>query len=90
MAGPFHLRLAAVGALGVPALQVRVDGLIRDAHARGLIVAPAAKAKAKGLFACFQGTLTQARIQNNAELLCEFKAIALDVLGAKPAGAPGA
>jgi TetR/AcrR family transcriptional repressor of nem operon len=64
------------------------ESAIRDAHAQGLIVAPDAKAKAKALFACFQGTLTQARIQNNVELLREFKAIALDFLGAKPIGAP--
>lgn len=64
------------------------ESAIRDAHAQGLIVAPDAKAKAKALFACFQGTLTQARIQNNVELLREFKAMALDLLSAKPAGAP--
>lgn len=64
------------------------ESAIRDAHAQGLIVAPDAKAKAKALFACYQGTLTQARIQNNVELLREFKAIALDFLGAKPAGTP--
>jgi TetR/AcrR family transcriptional regulator, transcriptional repressor for nem operon len=65
------------------------ESAIRDAHSQGLIVAPDAKAKAKGLFACYQGTLTQARIQNNLELLCEFKHVALDILGATkpvPAG----
>lgn len=61
------------------------ESAIRDAHAQGLIVAPDAKAKAKGLFACFQGTLTQARIQNNVEPLREFKEYALDFLGAKRA-----
>jgi TetR/AcrR family transcriptional repressor of nem operon len=59
------------------------ESAIRDAHAQGLIVAPDAKAKAKGLFACYQGTLTQARIQNNVEPLREFKEYALDFLGAK-------
>jgi TetR/AcrR family transcriptional repressor of nem operon len=63
------------------------ESAIRDAHAQGLIVAPDAKAKAKTLFACFQGTLTQARIQNNVEVLREFKDVALDFLGAKPVGA---
>ncbi len=58
------------------------ESAIRDAHSHGLIVAPDAKAKAKGLFACYQGTLAQARIQNNLELLREFKHVALDVLGA--------
>ena len=61
------------------------ESAIRDAHAQGLIAAPDAKAKAKGLFACFQGTLTQARIENNVELVREFKDVALDFLGAKHA-----
>src|SRR5207244_6756605 len=63
------------------------ESAIRDAHAQGLIVAPDAKAKAKGLFACYQGTLTQARIENNVEPLRDFKDIALDFLGAKRAAA---
>src|SRR5258708_3240584 len=63
------------------------ESAIRDAHAQGLIAAPDAKAKAQALFACFQGTLTQARIQNNVEVLREFKQVALDVLGAKQAHA---
>jgi len=66
------------------------ESAIRDAHAQGLIVAPDAKAKAKVLFACYQGTLTQARIENNVESLREFKDVAFDFLGAKPAGAPSA
>jgi TetR/AcrR family transcriptional regulator, transcriptional repressor for nem operon len=66
------------------------ESAIRDAHAQGLIVAPDAKAKARTLFACFQGTLTQARIQNNVAVLREFKDVALDFLGAKPAGTPTA
>jgi TetR/AcrR family transcriptional regulator, transcriptional repressor for nem operon len=66
------------------------ESAIRDAHAQGLIVAPDAKAKAKALFACYQGTLTQARIENNVESLREFKDVAFDFLGAKPTGAPSA
>lgn len=58
------------------------ESAIRDAHSQGFIVAPDAQAKAKGLFACYQGTLAQARIQNNLELLREFKDVALDILGA--------
>jgi TetR/AcrR family transcriptional repressor of nem operon len=58
------------------------ESAIRDAHAQDLIVAPDAKAKAKGLFACYQGTLAQARIQNNLELLRGFKQVAFDMLGA--------
>lgn len=58
---------------------------IRDAHAQGLIEAPDAEAKAKALFACYQGTLVQARIQNDLESIRDFKDIALDVLGVKHA-----
>jgi TetR/AcrR family transcriptional repressor of nem operon len=56
---------------------------IRDAHSQGLINAPDPEAKARTLFACYQGTLTQARIQNDVELIRNFKEVALDVLGAK-------
>src|SRR5260221_7726039 len=66
------------------------ESAIRDAQAQGLIVAPDAKANAKALFACYQGTLTQARIQNDVEVLREFKDVALDFLGAKRAGVPAA
>jgi TetR/AcrR family transcriptional repressor of nem operon len=59
------------------------ESAIRDAHSQGLIVAPDAKAKARALFACYQGTLTQARIQNDVELLRNFKEVAMDVLGAR-------
>jgi len=61
------------------------ESAIRDAHAQGLIEAPDPQAKAKTLFACYHGTLAQARIQNDLELLRNFKEIAMDVLGAKPA-----
>ena len=60
------------------------ESVIRDAHWQGLIEAPDANAKAKALFACYQGTLAQARIHNNLELLREFKHVALDILGARP------
>lgn len=56
---------------------------IRDAHAHGLIDAPDPQAKAKILFACYHGVLGQARIQNDLELVREFKHIAMDILGAK-------
>jgi TetR/AcrR family transcriptional repressor of nem operon len=59
------------------------ESAIRDAHAQGLIEAPDPKAKARMLFACYHGTLTQARIQNNVELMRDFKQVAMDVLGAK-------
>src|SRR5436190_20433137 len=60
---------------------------IRDADAQGLIAAPDPEAKARALFACYQGTLTQARIQNDVELLRDFKKVAIDVLGVKQAHA---
>jgi len=59
------------------------ESAICDAHAQGLIFAPDAKAKAQALFACFQGTLTQARIQNSVEPLREFASVALGFLGAQ-------
>jgi TetR/AcrR family transcriptional repressor of nem operon len=57
------------------------ESAIRDAHSQGLIVAPDAKAKAKGLFACYEGILAQARIQNNLDPIREFKHLARDILG---------
>ena len=59
---------------------------VRDAAAQGLIDAPDPEAKARALFACYQGTMAQARIQNDVELLRDFKNVAMDVLGVK--GAP--
>jgi TetR/AcrR family transcriptional repressor of nem operon len=63
------------------------ESAIRDAHAQGLIQAPDPKAKAKMLFACYHGTLTQARIQNDVELIRDFKRVAMDLLGVKQADA---
>jgi TetR/AcrR family transcriptional regulator, transcriptional repressor for nem operon len=60
---------------------------VRDAAAEGLIDAPDPVAKAKALFSCYQGTLAQARIQNDIGLLRDFKHVAKEVLGAKPAHA---
>jgi TetR/AcrR family transcriptional regulator, transcriptional repressor for nem operon len=60
---------------------------VRDAAAQGLIVAPDPEAKARALFACYQGTVAQARIQNDLELLRQFKQTAWDVLGLKRAEA---
>jgi TetR/AcrR family transcriptional regulator, transcriptional repressor for nem operon len=58
---------------------------VRDAQAQGLVDAPDPVAKAKALFSCYQGTMAQARIQNDVELLREFKQVAKDVLGVKQA-----
>jgi TetR/AcrR family transcriptional regulator, transcriptional repressor for nem operon len=60
---------------------------VRDASAQGLIVARDPEAKAKALFACYQGTVAQARIQNDLDLLRQFKQTAWDVLGVKRAEA---
>jgi TetR/AcrR family transcriptional regulator, transcriptional repressor for nem operon len=62
---------------------------VRDAAAQGLIDAPDPEAKARALFACYQGTVAQARIQNDVELLRQFKHVARDVLGVKRAEAVG-
>ena len=56
---------------------------VRDAAAQGLIDAPNPEAKARALFACYQGTVAQARIQNDIELLRQFKDVARTVLGVK-------
>ena len=56
---------------------------VRDAAAQGLIDAPNPEAKARALFACYQGTVAQARIQNDVQLLREFKDVARTVLGVK-------
>lgn len=56
---------------------------VRDAAAQGLIVARDPEAKARALFACYQGTVAQARIQNDLDLLRQFKQTARDVLGLK-------
>src|ERR1700745_3953422 len=58
---------------------------VRDAAAQELIDAPDPEAKGRALFACYQGTVAQARIQNDVELLQGFKHVAKDVLGVKRA-----
>lgn len=46
-----------------------LESAIRDAHALGLINVPDAAAKARLLFTYYEGQLTEARIQNNLDLL---------------------
>src|SRR5258706_9300244 len=46
-----------------------LESTIRDAHAAGIIDAPDAAAKARTLFAFLQGLVTEARIQNDLEIL---------------------
>src|ERR1700680_2824794 len=59
------------------------ESAIRDADAQGLIEAPDPEGRAKMLFACYHGTLTQARIQNDVELIRDLKQVARGILGAK-------
>lgn len=56
---------------------------IRDAHDAGLIHAPDAVAKARMLFAYYQGILTEARIDNNLEVLRDAIRGTYEILGAK-------
>jgi TetR/AcrR family transcriptional repressor of nem operon len=64
------------------------ESAIRDAAAAGLIRAPDAEAKARMLFAYFEGVLTQARIQNNPELLQEVQTGFMEILGSRRANVP--
>jgi len=66
-------------------LQIRYfESAIRDAQAEGSIPAGDATAKSKCLFALFEGTLSQARIQNDPEILRPLVDASMDLLGAKP------
>jgi TetR/AcrR family transcriptional repressor of nem operon len=56
---------------------------VRDAAAEGVIETSDPVAKAKALFSSYQGTVAQARIQNDIELLREFKHVAKELLGVK-------
>jgi TetR/AcrR family transcriptional repressor of nem operon len=66
------------------------ESAIREANALGQINAPNPAAKARMVFALYQGTLTQAKIQNSVEPLRELKAGVFELLGvtsAEPASA---
>jgi len=66
-----------------------LESTIRDAHAAGLIHAPDAAAKARTLFAYYQGLVTEARIRNDLELLRDALPGTLELLGVKePATVP--
>lgn len=60
-----------------------LESAIRDAHAAGLLHAPDAEAKAKMLFAYYQGMLTQARIQNDLQILRDSVHGTFELLGVK-------
>lgn len=57
------------------------ESAIRDAHACGVLHAPDASATAKVLFAFYEGTLAQARIENSLEPLRTLKEGAFGLLG---------
>jgi len=61
------------------------ESAIRDAQAEGSLPAGDASAKAKCLFALFEGSLGQARIQNDLEFLRVLPETALVLIGAKRA-----
>jgi TetR/AcrR family transcriptional repressor of nem operon len=60
-----------------------LESAIRDAHGAGLIQAPNPAAKARMLFAYFEGLLTEARIRNNLEVLEGALSGACELLGVK-------
>jgi TetR/AcrR family transcriptional repressor of nem operon len=62
-----------------------LESAIRDAHAQGLIHAPDAAVKSRALFAYYQGLMTQARIEDNVEILREAVRGVFDMLGVKQA-----
>ena len=59
------------------------ESAIRDAHSAGLIHAPDMPAKARMIRAYFEGLLTQARIQNEVEVLREMANGIFAMLGVK-------
>ena len=60
------------------------ESAIRDAQAEGSIPPGDAALKGRSLFALFEGTLGQARIHNDLELLRGLPDAAVSLLGAKP------
>jgi TetR/AcrR family transcriptional repressor of nem operon len=60
---------------------------VRDAASEGLIETTDPVAKAQALFSSYQGTIAQARIQNDIDLIRDFKHVAREVLGVKRAEA---
>lgn len=60
-----------------------IESAIRDAHAAGLIDAPDAGAKARMILAYYEGLLTQARIQNDVEILRDTTKGIFAILGVK-------
>ena len=63
---------------------------VRDAAAQGLIETADPVARTKALFSSYQGTVAKARIQNDIELLRDFKHVAMELLGVNQAKAAAA
>jgi len=64
-----------------------IESAIREAHSAGVIQAPDAAAKAKMIQAYYEGLLTQARIQNDVEILRDAVGGIFAILGVKEAEA---
>jgi TetR/AcrR family transcriptional regulator, transcriptional repressor for nem operon len=62
-----------------------LESAIRDAHAAGLVKAPDPGAKARMILAYYEGLLTQARIQNDVDVLRETVSGVFAMLGVKEA-----
>ena len=60
-----------------------MESAIRDAHAAGLVNAPDPTAKARMIMAYYEGLLTQARIQNDIEILRDSVGGIFAMLGVK-------
>ena len=60
-----------------------IESAVRDAHAAGMIQAPDPAAKARMIFAYYEGLLMQARIQNDVEVLRESASGMFAMLGVK-------
>jgi TetR/AcrR family transcriptional repressor of nem operon len=60
-----------------------IESAIRDAQAEGLVDLPDAAEKARMIHAYYEGLLTQARIQNDAEVLRELERGVFSILGVK-------
>ena len=63
--------------------QKYLESAIRDANAAGLVHAPDPVAKARMIIAYYEGLLTQARIQNDIELLRDTVRGIFAILGVK-------
>lgn len=63
--------------------QKYIESAIRDAQAAGLIQAPDVTAKARMILAYYEGLLTQARIQNDVEIIRDAATGIFAILGVK-------